>query len=155
MKKIIPVIICVLAVIGFADSAYLTLVHYNFVEYGLLLFKSTCNYASGNCETAAKLDQFSLIGIPYSLIGAAYYALIMGVAYLRIHTKKWPVPTLLMGFFFMGLIYSIYLVHLLIFKLQIPCPFCLAAHAINFSIAILYALSLHLDIEVWRPALHW
>ena len=155
MKNVIPVMICFLAVIGFADSAYLTLVHYDILAYGLPLFKSACDYASGNCETVARLNQFSLLGIPNSLLGVAYYALIIGVALLRIHTRKWPIPLMLMGAIFVGLIFSVYLFHLLVFKIQIPCPFCIAAHAINLSIAILYALSLHMDIEILRPALHW
>lgn len=154
MKNKIPFIICVLAIIGLADSTYLALVHYNIVEYALPSTGSTCNFTAGSCESLVRYDQTLLFGIPNSMLGIAYYTVITAVAFMRIYTRKWPAHWLLLGFIFGSLLFSVYLVHLLIYVIHIPCPFCLAAHAINLTIALLYMVSLHQDTEIMHPVWH-
>lgn len=141
MKKAIPLVIVVLALIGLADSIYLTLVHLRIVDPASLESSGVCNLAIRTCASVILSPQASIAGIPHALLGAAYFAVVLGAALLRVVNGRWFAPWEMLAFLIVGLGWSAFLTQELLLRLFVPCPFCLTAHAINAVVLALYAIS--------------
>ena len=123
----------VLALVGFADAAYLTATHYA----GSSVF---CG-ASGGCETVLSSEFATLGPVPIALIGAVYY----GLASLLAWTPgvSWSRTTAGILAVLTGLAFAIsaVLFGIQAFQLQAWCRFCLVSAAIT---TFLFATSIWL-----------
>lgn len=141
MKQAIPYIIVVLALVGLADSTYLTLAHYRVVNPMSMETSGLCKVAVRSCASVVLSPDASIAGIPHAILGAVYFALVLTAALVRVVTGRWFAPWETLAVLIAGLGWSAYLTQELLLRMHIPCPFCLTAHAINAVVLALYALS--------------
>ena len=120
----------VFALIGFADTAYLTALHY----MGEI---PTCTLIEG-CEVVLTSEYSIVLGVPLALIGALYYLalVVMSVWYLDRGRRQ----TLLRIFqlSLLGFLISMALLYLQAFVIVALCIYCLAS---IFSTAGVYTVS--------------
>ena len=123
----------VLALVGFADAAYLTATHYA----GSSVF---CG-ASGGCETVLSSEFATLGPVPIALIGAVYYGLASLLAWTP--GASWSRTTAGILAVHTGLAFAIsaVLFGIQAFQLQAWCRFCLVSAAIT---TFLFATSIWL-----------
>ena len=141
MKHWIPLIIGVLALMGMVDSEYLTLAHYRVIDPLSLESVGVCKVSARSCSSLIMSPDASIAGIPHALLGAAYFAVILGAVAIRLLIGRWFAPWEMLGFLLAGLAFSAYLTQELVLRLHVPCPFCLTAHSINVIVLALYAIS--------------
>lgn len=141
MKHWIPIVIALLAVLGAADSVYMTLAHYNLISASAVESTGACPLTGKSCATVITSPQSTIAGIPHAALGVGYFVLLAGAALWRIRAGHWFAPWEMLVFLAAGVAWSIYLTQILLFHLHIPCPYCLTAHFLNVVIVALYALS--------------
>ncbi|HUF88916.1 MAG TPA: vitamin K epoxide reductase family protein [Gemmatimonadota bacterium] len=123
----------VLALVGFADAAYLTASHYT----GASAF---CG-PSGGCETVLTSEFATLGPVPIALVGAAYYAVASLAAWTPLEAwSRWT------AVFLAGLTGAGFAITAILFWLQASvidawCRFCLASAAIT---TLLFAAAIYL-----------
>lgn len=136
MKRYIMVLMALLAVIGIADSAYLTLAHYGIIGHANLSL--ACNLGSGGCNSVLNSPNATLFGIPNSELGLLYFSVVLGAVAIRWIIGRWVKPVMFLGFLTFGLCYSVFLLYDLFFVLGVPCPYCILAHTANGLMFFLY-----------------
>jgi uncharacterized membrane protein len=142
MKHLIPILIGLLALLGFVDSLYLTLVHFQVVSPITLESSGVCTLAGDSCAKVILSPNASVAGIPHAVLGAAYFAVLLGAVGLRLLIGRWFAPFEMFAFLLAGFAFSAYLTQELVLRMHAPCPFCLTAHVINAFVLALYAISL-------------
>lgn len=115
----LAVFILVVALIGFADAAYLTVEHYQ----GVI---PPCTVVSG-CETVLTSPYSVIAGVPVSLLGALFYlAILVGVfTYLESH-KTAPLKWAMLLTVF-GLLFSLWFVYVQGVILAAWCLYCIGS----------------------------
>ena len=121
----------VLALVGFADAAYLTATHYA----GSSVF---CG-ASGGCETVLSSEFATLGPAPIALIGAVYYALASLVAWTPAASWSRTTAGALAALTGLAFAVSVALFAIQAFELHAWCRFCLVSAAIT---TLLFATSI-------------
>jgi uncharacterized membrane protein len=112
-----------LALVGFADAAYLTATHYA----GSSVF---CG-ASGGCETVLS-SEFATVGpVPIALVGAVYYALASLIAWTPAGSWSQTTARALVGLAGLAFAVSAALFAIQAFELHAWCRFCLVSAAIT------------------------
>jgi len=135
-KKIIFLFL-VLAVIGFADSAYLTAEHIS----GDV---PPCSVVNG-CEQVLTSEYATLGNVPVSAFGAVYYVvlIVLMVAFLdtgrrlALHGAAW----LTTG----GFLASVYFLYLQVFVIHAFCQFCLLSALTSLGLFILGVIIMRRD----------
>lgn len=135
----LALVILFIALIGFADSAFLAFKHFQNVV-------PPCTLTSG-CEAVLTSQYSELAGIPVALLGALYYLAILIGLFTYIESKntkvlKW---TLVMTIF--GFVFSVWLVILQVFIIKSLCMYCLisALTSTLLFLASIYVFSRHRD----------
>ena len=136
IPKWIPVLLLVIAVIGFADATYLTVEHYQ---------NEIPPCTIGGCETVLTSVYASVLGIPMSLLGALYYLVIAVSLIVFLDAKKelaLRIPSLFSVF---GLLASLWFTFLQIFIIKAFCPYCAVSAITSITIFIfsVYLLKKH------------
>ena len=121
----------VLALVGFADAAYLTASHYA----GASVF---CG-AAGGCETVLASEFATLGPVPVALIGAAYYGVASLIAWTPATGWSRGVALALAGLTGMAFVVSALLFWLQADVIDAWCRFCLVSAAIT---TLLFAASI-------------
>lgn len=122
-----------LALVGFADAAYLTVTHYA----GTPVF---CG-PTGGCETVLT-SEYAMVGpVPVAFLGALYYAVASLVAWTRADGWSRGVALVLAGLTGLALVVSGALFWLQAAVIDAWCRFCLASAAIT---ALLFLTALWL-----------
>ena len=112
-------IILSLSIIGFADAAYLTIVHYQNII-------PPCSIASG-CETVLTSPYSLILGVPVALLGSLYYAvMIIGTA-IFLDAKNMQILRLLCLASSAGMLAALYFVSLELFVIHAICMYCTAS----------------------------
>ena len=131
VPKWLSIILIVLALIGFFDSAYLSAEHY-------LGGTPPCFLGSG-CEEVTTSRYSIMFGIPVALFGVFYYFILffLGVYGLE-HAKKrnWKLIFLVSS---LGLIFSMYFVSLQLFVIKAICLYCMIS-AVTTTIIFIISL---------------
>lgn len=123
------VALLVVAALGFADAAYLTIEHYQ----GVI---PPCSVVSG-CETVLTSSYSLILGIPVSLLGALYYLLIAVGAFAYIDTKKTAILKWTLSITILGLLMSLWFIFLQAFVIKAWCLYCLGSAASSIILFIL------------------
>ena len=145
MRPVLPVLILALALIGLADSTYLSLAHFGIVDLHSSYLPSVCRIGAGGCNEALNSQQGTVFGIPTALLGAGYFAALLAAALVRNVYGKWHRPLALAALLTGGAAFSAYLLHSLFFVVNALCPYCVAAHAINLAAIVLGVVSFGRD----------
>jgi uncharacterized membrane protein len=145
-------LIFLLSIAGLADALYFTFAYYGRVRKLKWIPAVLCARDGSSCVTVVKTAYARVFGVPNSLLGIFYYVLLMAWAEsgmpvgfevaigdrYRVIRIGWILITagaitVVLGF---------YLVYALKRKLNVDCPLCYAAHAINIVLFVLLILSL-------------
>lgn len=117
--KVFVLAFVLVAALGLADSIYLTVEHY-------LNAIPPCTFS--NCEIVLTSKYSSVFGVPVSLLGAIYYALVtvLSVLYLQSHSEsrnRYLITAFLLTH--LGLVASLYFTFIQGFVIGSWCPYCL------------------------------
>lgn len=124
----------VLAGVGFLISAYMTFEYYGAIGGSVERGPWTCPSERGMCTTAVSTPEAHVFGVPNSLLGLGWYALIVVAAAARIAYGQWLVLTGLLGVAILAAAFSLYLAWALIFRLRTVCVLCFASQMINLAL---------------------
>ena len=128
----LPVVAALLALLGLADSVYLTVHHYTAEPV-------PCSIVEG-CETVLTSSYAEIGGIPLAAFGALAYFIAFSLAILTVFGNRsmW----LLFGIqsFIMAAV-SVYLIYLQGFVIGAFCQFCLISAATSISLFIVFLIS--------------
>lgn len=112
-----PFTILGVSIIGFFDSAYLTIQHYT-------QFTLPCTITHG-CDLVTKSEYSSIMGIPVALLGALYYLAIFLAVYIIIETKKTEYLRFIAIATTFGFLFSAWFVYLQFFVILAICQYCM------------------------------
>jgi len=133
MKRTIQFIASLVALIGLADSIYLTVHHYSAtaVPCGL----------TGGCEMVLTSGYSEIFGLPLGVYGAAAYFVAFALAFLAAYGNAltWKlfglIATLMAGF-------SCYLIFVQAYYINAFCQFCLLSAVTSMTLFVLFVVSL-------------
>jgi uncharacterized membrane protein len=114
------IIALVASIIGFFDSAYLTIIKFTHTPI-------YCTPGLGNCETVQNSQWSTIWGIPIALLGALSY-LVLIVCFVfekRVPYLKQYSQYLIFGTSFFGFLFSLYLTYLELFVIHAICQWCI------------------------------
>lgn len=137
MRKFL-IIIFVLAFLGFLDSTYLTILHYQNIF-------PPCSIING-CEKVVTSQFSSVLGIPLSLLGSIYFALVMIFSIIVLEKRKYK--KILFFLAIIGFIISAFLFIVQAFVIHAFCQFCLFSEALSVFILIFSFILIRLKQEV-------
>jgi len=130
----IPIILIILALIGFADAAYLTIEHYQ---------NEIPPCTIGGCETVLTSQYAEIAGLPVSLFGAKYYLTLLIILFIYLDSKKeifLRIPLLLST---LGALASLSLMFIMFFIIKSFCLYCTISAIVSLTIFIIsiYAIA--------------
>ena len=126
----------VAALIGLADSVYLTVHHYTAEPV-------PCNIFSG-CETVLTSPYAEIAGVPLAALGAAAYFAAFSLALLAFFGNRF-VWTLFGVQAVIMAIFTSWLIYLQAYVIGAFCQFCLLSAVTTFTLLILYLISVVLQ----------
>lgn len=122
LPKWIPILFLVLAIIGFADSTYLTIEHFQ---------NKIPPCTIGGCESVLSSGYAVIAGIPISLLGAMYYLLLIILLIIFLDTKKEIILRAHSIVSVIGFIASIGFMYIMIFIIKAFCPYCVVSASVS------------------------
>ena len=127
-------IVCAIAAIGTAVSAYLVWVHYS----GSL---ALC-IGVGGCE-AVQTSRYSMIGdLPVAAIGLGGFLVMLGISVARIWQPRSELDVSLFALSLAAVLYVLYLTYIEIFVLGAICPWCVGVAVCAVAIFAIVAWDL-------------
>jgi uncharacterized membrane protein len=132
----------VLAIVGLIDSLYMTLAYYHLINRSPRLFPNVvCPSEGSTCISVVDTPEAHVLGIPNSLLGVGYYAIMLSTASARIALDRWLFLPAILGIAGIAAAFSLYLAWLLIFRMRTTCVLCFLAQAINLALfCIIFAI---------------
>ncbi len=135
------ILIGLLAALSFLISSYFTAVAYRWIKPDANWIPSFCRMGERTCSTIVFTPRARLFGLPNSLLGQVFYAvLIAAVVGDFLLTKPLVYFYLLVSL--VTVLLGLYLSYSLLFLTRVPCKLCLTSHAINLVIFILLVMGL-------------
>jgi uncharacterized membrane protein len=126
MKSIWLPLTAILALVGFADATYLSMMHFQNADVG-------CSVITG-CDAVLSSDYAAIFGVPLAYLGVIYYlSVLIGAAGYYQSEAKIALRFLLLivgG----GVLFSVWLIYLQAFVIEAFCQYCLISAASTFSI---------------------
>jgi uncharacterized membrane protein len=148
---IIRLAIVALSLAGLWESFYFTFAYYGRVKRARWVPAILCAREGSSCVTVVQTPYARVFGVPNSLLGIMYYALLVfwatgGRAYsfgfrVRMTEYSLTLTGLLIAASAVTVALGIYLIYALLKELHTHCPLCYTAHAINLTILILLIVS--------------
>lgn len=135
MKGIATFSAVALAAIGLYIAAYFTLVYYGVISANTKLMPRVCRLEERTCQTVLGTKYARVFGLPNSLLGVVYYSIV--IVFLANDRATGPVGVAVIVAAWFTVALGFFLIYSLFFIIRIPCPLCLAGHAINLAIAVL------------------
>ena len=128
----LPLLAAVIALIGLADSIYLTIKHYTGE-------KVPCSIVEG-CEQVLTSAYAEIGGIPLAIFGAAAYFIAFSLAILAAFGNRlmWTLFGVQVSFM---LVFTAWLVYLQAFVIEAFCQFCLLSAGTTLAMFIIYTIS--------------
>ncbi len=115
----LAVFILVVALLGFADSAYLAIEHYS----GVI---PPCTIVSG-CETVLTSSYSVVAGIPVSLLGAVFYLVVLIGIFSFLESKKTVLLKWALLLTFVGFLFTLWFLYVQAFILGAFCIYCIGS----------------------------
>ena len=131
------IVTIILAIIGLADSIYLTAIKItNTAAY--------CLPGLGDCETVNTSRYSEIFGVPIALLGAFAYAMILLICYLENKSAFFAAngSLLLFGISLVGVLYSTYLTYIEIAVIHAICPYCVISAVVLLGIFVISTIRL-------------
>lgn len=141
IPKVIPIVISILALVGFGIATFLTVEHFQ----GVI---PPCTI--GGCETVLSSKYSEVFGIPVSSFGSIYYFIILLSLFIYYDTKNTVIKDYCLKIVFamsaFGFIASIGFISIMLFVLKAICIYCLASDIISIIIFILASHIMYLGL---------
>lgn len=134
---VIAVAAVLLALVGLAISLYFTLVYYGRLRPDSPLVPSVADPEQGACRTILETPWAHVFGLPNSLLGMGYYAIVMVASAIRLAMGTWPLLPVLIALAAAAALFSVYLAWSLIYRVRVLCPLCFTAQGINLVMLVL------------------
>ena len=128
----LPLLAAGIALIGLADSTYLTIHHYTGE-------KVPCSVVEG-CEQVLSSSYAEIAGIPLAIFGAAAYFVAFSLAILAAYGNRSAWTLFGMQVIVMAA-FTAWLVYLQAFVIEAFCQFCLVSAATTFTLLVVYTIS--------------
>ena len=119
------------SVVGLYASVYFTLVYYGTVRANSKLVPQFCRMEEDGCMQLLHHRDARLFGLPNSLLGVVFYAMVIVVLVFEPNGIVW-----IRYAAWLAVAVSVYLLYSLFVIVKVPCPVCLIAHVMNIIIAI-------------------
>lgn len=142
-------LVAALALAGLADALYFTFAYYGRVKKARWVPEALCAKQGSSCLAVVRTPYASVFGVPNSLPGILYYALLiawaaagqgMGLEFsVGMHSFLILFRDLLLAAGAAAVALGFYLIFALRRILHADCPLCYAAHAINLVLLALLA----------------
>jgi len=136
-----------LSLAGLADALYFTFAYYGRIKKARWVPQVLCAREGSSCVSVVRTAYGSVFGLPNSLLGIFYYALLLiwtvtgpSTAFgfqLGMTSYSIMFTDLLIAVSAVTVVLGFYLVYALRRILRIDCPFCYAAHAVNLTLLVL------------------
>jgi uncharacterized membrane protein len=129
----------ILALIGLADSIYLTYIK---------LANATASCAGiGDCEAVNSSKYAEVAGIPIALLGAGAFAAIIILLLIEKRSEFWQdtAPLVVFGISLTGVLYSAYLSYVEIAILHAICPYCVLSALVLVALLVISVVRLLKD----------
>lgn len=136
-NKVALRIIAVSSLVGFADALYLTANHY--------LGDGVRCFITSGCEKVLTSQYSSFFGIPISVFGLAFYALVFVLVNLLDIYGKDLVAKALVGLTFSGFFSSVVLLCLQLFVIRAICFYCIVS---LISSTVIFILAIIIKVEI-------
>jgi uncharacterized membrane protein len=141
-------LILFLSLAGLLNALYFTLAYYGHVKKARWVPPALCAREGSNCVAVVRTFYARVFGVPNSLLGIVYYAVLIGWVLAgggrtsAAGTAVWlhGVWWLLVAASGVAVVLALYLTHALWRILRVHCPLCYAAHAINTALLVLLIL---------------
>ena len=130
--SMLPVVASVLALIGLADSVYLTVKHFTAEPV-------PCSVIEG-CETVLTSSYAEFAGVPIAAFGAAAYFAAFSLAILAAYGNRAAWTLLGVQSFLMAAVSAV-LIYLQAFVIGAFCQFCLVSAGTSFGLFITFIIS--------------
>src|SRR5271157_2996327 len=148
MIRSVPILICTLSLAGLTDALYFTFAYYGRIKKARWVPEILCAREGSSCVTVLQTPYAQVFGVPNSLLGIAYYLLLIagavdnwsfGIKLYVVFTRvAIPLGLGLLILLSAGTtVLGFYLLYALRRKLQVDCPLCYTAHAINAALFVL------------------
>ncbi len=136
----LKVITLAAAIVGLADSIYLSYIKFAHIE-------AACLPGVGNCEVVNTSKYSEVFGIPIAFLGGIVYLIILLLNYYERRTNDGiDIGRLaLFGLSLFGVLYSAYLTYIEFGVLKTFCPFCLISAFILLVIFIITIIRMNLS----------
>ena len=148
----VRLLICVLSLIGLADSLYFTFAYYGRIRKARWVPEILCAREGASCVTVLQTPYARVFGVPNSLLGIVYYLVLLAAMmenyFFRerwyVHFTYFVIPPVKGSLILISAgatVLGFYLIYALRRKLHVNCPLCYTAHAINVAIFVLFVLA--------------
>jgi len=133
----VPIILLLLAACGFANALYLTLIYYRVIDPASNAIPAFCRLGKQTCQAVVFTRYGQVFLIPNSVVALPFYGLLIWVALSRSVTGHYQFLPVVLAGSAASLVFSAYLVYVLLVRLKAHCALCLIGHTINLLIAAL------------------
>ena len=127
----------VASIVGLYISIFFTLVYYSLIQPSSKLVPRMCRVEESACRNILNHRNARLFGIPNSVMGVAFYTLILIVVIFD-PAPSVSSPAMLASW--MALLASFYLSYSLLFTMWTLCVLCFVCHGLNLIIALLLTM---------------
>lgn len=127
-------------VAGLVDSLYFTLVTYGLMAPDARFIPRVCRMDRGSCTTILRSRWARLFGLPNSVFGVAWSAVVIAAAAAGVTTGDVPFCRLLLAAASVTVAVSVLLAWALLARLRAACPLCFVAHGVNVAVLVLLAV---------------
>lgn len=135
MKHALVFLLVILALIGVADSSYITAQHYRGEDV-------VCNigeYEVGDCSTVTSSEYSTVVGVPVALLGAIYYFVLLVLAASMTTYDDKKLRQLFTAIVSIGFLWSAWFVYIQLFVLNAICVYCMVS-AVTTTIMLALAI---------------
>lgn len=137
-------VVATLAVLGLANAVFFTAVTYRWVRPDPRWLPRVLCMDEQTCARVVDTPQARLfLGVPNSVLGAAWYVVVLAAAGQALATGAMPVAYCLplLAASLATVVVSAYLAWVLVARLRAPCALCFLGHGVNASLLVLLTLA--------------
>jgi uncharacterized membrane protein len=136
----LSILIAVLSATGLYIAMYFSLVYYRVIQPENSIMPAFCSMKTHTCQSVLNTKFARVFGVPNSLLGVVYYLLILVLLFANLLFVP-ALSSILVVVAWFTVALGVFLTYSLFFIIKTPCPLCLAGHAINCALAVLFTMA--------------
>lgn len=133
--------LALVAFLGLLDALYFVAVTYRWLRPDAPWLPRLCRMDQATCARIVDTREARVFGVPNSVLGVAWYGVVLGAAGQALATGSLPycLPLLLVASFTVA--FSAYLAWALVVRLRTPCILCFLGHGVNAALFVVLLLA--------------